>query len=262
MTTLADRTIAALRASHDQLAALASELSDEQLTVPSGAADWSVAQVLSHLGSGAEIALAAQTAMLEGAPAPGQDVNQRVWDRWNAMRPRDQADGFVEHNGRLVASYEALTAEQRENVRVDLAFLPAPLRLASVAGMRLNESSLHSWDVRVAFDPAAALSAEAAQLLAEHLAGGVGFLIGFTGKADALAKPAVVEIQGGEFGIVIADRVSLTDAVTSPTATFVGPLEAAIRLIGGRLAAAHTPAGTEVIGDVTLDDLRTVFPGY
>jgi hypothetical protein len=39
-------------------------------------------------------------------------------------------------------------------------------------------------------------------------------------------------------------------------------LEAAIRLIGGRLAAAHTPAGTEVVGDVTLDDLRRVFPGY
>jgi hypothetical protein len=35
-----------------------------------------------------------------------------------------------------------------------------------------------------------------------------------------------------------------------------------LRLIGGRLSPAHTPPGVEVIGDVTLDDLRAVFPGY
>jgi len=35
-----------------------------------------------------------------------------------------------------------------------------------------------------------------------------------------------------------------------------------LRLIGGRLAPAHTPAGVEVIGDVSLDELRAVFPGY
>ena len=56
--------------------------------------------------------------------------------------------------------------------------------------------------------------------------------------------------------------MSVTGEVANPTATFVGPLEAAIRLVGGRLTAAHTPAGVEVIGDVTLDDLRKVFPGF
>lgn len=55
MTDLADRTIAALRAHHDELAAVVAGLSDEQLTAPSGSADWKVADVLSHLGSGAEI---------------------------------------------------------------------------------------------------------------------------------------------------------------------------------------------------------------
>jgi uncharacterized protein (TIGR03083 family) len=262
MTTLADRTITALRATHDELTALVPGLTEERLSGPSGASDWSIAQVLSHLGSGSEIALAGLTATLDGTPAPGQDFNHEVWDRWNAMKPQDQADGFVEHDTRLVTAYEALTSEQRETLQIDLGFLPAPLPLASVAGMRLGEAAHHSWDVRVALDPDAAIPADAAQLLAEHLAGGLQFMAGFIGKADALAAPAVVDIRDSGFGIVIGDGVSLTETAPTPTATFVGPLEAAVRLISGRLTAAHTPAAVEVTGDVTLDDLRRVFPGY
>src|SRR3954447_19668114 len=98
MTTLADRTIAALRTNHDELAVLVPALSDAQLRGASGAAEWSVAQVLSHLGSGAEIGLAVLTATLDGDPLPGQEFNEGVWQRWNALHPRAQADGFVEHS--------------------------------------------------------------------------------------------------------------------------------------------------------------------
>ncbi len=262
MTTLADRTITALRTTHDTLAALVPTLSEDQLRGPSGAAEWTVAQVLSHLGSGAEIALAGLTATLDGGAAPGQDFNHQVWDRWNAMTPPDQAAGFLDHDARLVTAYEALTPVQRETLRVDLGFLPAPLAVASVAGMRLNEAAQHSWDVRVALDPDATLPDDVAQLLAEHLSGELRFLTGFIGRADALAAPAAVEIRDSGFGIVVADGVSLTDAVPAPTAAFAGPLEAAVRLIGGRLGADHTPAAVAVTGDVTLDDLRRVFPGY
>jgi uncharacterized protein (TIGR03083 family) len=262
MTTLADRTIDALRASHDELAVLVPDLSDAQLRSPSGAAEWSVAQVLSHLGSGAEIGLAVLTAALDGDPLPGQEFNEGVWQRWNTLDPRAQANGFVEHSDRLVAAYESLPSEQRENVRVDLGFLPDPLPLAAVAGMRLNEMALHSWDARVALDPQAALRADVAEVVIEQLVGYLGFMTGFIGKADALAEPAVVAVEGSKVGIVVADKVALTDTVTQPTATFVGPLEAVIRLLAGRLDAAHTPAGVDVTGELTLDDLRKVFPGY
>jgi uncharacterized protein (TIGR03083 family) len=260
MTTLADRTIAALRATHDDLAAQVPGLSDTQLATRSGAVEWPVAQVLSHLGSGAEIGLATLSAVVSGSAIPGSDVNQGVWDRWNAMRPKDQAAEFLDHDARLVAAYEALPSEQRENLQADLGF--ATLSFAALVGLRLNEAVQHSWDVRVAFNPDAALPADAAQLLAEHLAGELAFLTGFIGKADALAEPAVVEIEGSRFGLVIGDRVGVTDAVANPTTTFVGPLEAALRLIAGRLTPSHTPAGVEVIGTLTLDDLREVFPGY
>jgi len=262
MTTLADRTIAALRATHDDLAALVPGLSDQQLTGPSGASEWTVAQVLSHLGSGAEIGLASLRGALDGSGAPAADFNQGVWDRWNAMTPQDQAAGYLEHDARLVETYEALTAEQRETSTVDLGFLPAPLSIASVAGMRLSEAAQHSWDVRVALDPTAGLPAGTAGLIAEHFTGDLAFMAGFIGKADALAKPAVVEIQGSGFGIVIADGVGLVAAPADPTATFVGPLEAAIRLVGGRLKAGYTPEGVTTTGAVSLDDLRRVFPGF
>jgi hypothetical protein len=55
MNQLVDRTITALRSEHDTLAGLVPTLTDDQLATTSGAADWSVAQVLSHLSSGAEI---------------------------------------------------------------------------------------------------------------------------------------------------------------------------------------------------------------
>ena len=135
MTTLADRTIDALRATHDGLAALVPGLTDEQLTGPSGAAEWTVAQVLSHMGSGAEIGLATLETALGAGPAAGPGFNESVWDRWNAMSPREQATNFLDHDARLVAAYEDLTDEQRTTAEVDLGFLPQPLPLASFAGM-------------------------------------------------------------------------------------------------------------------------------
>jgi hypothetical protein len=110
--------------------------------------------------------------------------------------------------------------------------------------MRLNETAQHAWDVRVALHPDATIPAVTAQLMAEHLAGDLRFMTGFIGKADALATPAVVDIADSGIAIVIADSVSLTQALPTPTATFAGPLEAAIRLIGGRLTEAHTPTGS------------------
>lgn len=200
MRTLADRSIAALRASHDELAAVVPVLTDEQLIGPSGASEWTVAQVLSHLGSGAEIALAGYRAALDGEPAPGQSFNESVWGRWNALSPQQQAAGLVEHDANVVHTLEALSAEQRESTTMQLGFLPAPLPLASAIGMRLNETTLHSWDVRVALDPHATLGADAAEVLVDHFTGGLGFLLGFLGKADQLPEPAVIAVAEGRRG--------------------------------------------------------------
>jgi uncharacterized protein (TIGR03083 family) len=260
MPSLADRTIAALRHLHDELETLVPGLRPGELTGPSGASEWSIAQVLSHLGSGAEIALANYRSALGEVPAPEPDFNQRVWDRWNAMSPEDQASGFLESDAKLVGILEALTPDQRENLEITLSFLPQPLGIATIAGMRLNEVALHGWDVRVAVDPAATLSEESAALLMELLSGSMGFMLGFIGKADALPHGAVVDAHG--LGLVIGDAVSLTSTLDAPTATFEGQREAFVRLIGGRLTESVTPDTVDVVGNVSLDDLRRVFPGF
>ncbi|GAA4754406.1 maleylpyruvate isomerase family mycothiol-dependent enzyme [Nocardioides endophyticus] len=257
MTSLASRTIAALRANHDTLAALAPTLTEAQLTAPSGASEWTVAQALSHLGSGAEIT------RQPIATAAGESVdvedNQTIWARWDGSTPSEQASGFVEKDAAYLATVEALTPEQLEDLQIDLGFLPQPVPVEVALAMRLNEVANHAWDVRVGVDPAATVDADSAELLVELFAGPLAFLLGFSAKPDRAEQEVRLAIPGG--GISITDAVTVSGEVSDPTATFGGTPEAVVRLLSGRLRAPYD-AGVSVTGNVTLDDLRRVFPGY
>jgi uncharacterized protein (TIGR03083 family) len=257
MSQLVDRTITALRSEHDTLAGLVPTLTDDQLAATSGAAEWTVAQALSHLGSGAEIGRA-PIARAAGQTVAAED-NQTVWARWDASAPRAQAKGFLEHNSRWLETVEALTPEQRSSLTVDLGYLPEPVPLVTALGMRLNEVANHSWDVRVAVDPHAGLDADSAEVLVELLAGPVGFMLNFAAKPAELAAPVSLAIPGA--GLVIDDAVTVVNHLESPSATFNGSAEAFVRLVSGRLKPPHVN-GVTVEGNVTLDDLRRVFPGY
>jgi uncharacterized protein (TIGR03083 family) len=256
VTELVDATISELRAIHDRLAGRVSGLSADQLTAQSGAEDWQVADVLSHLGSGSEIW---RYPVVAGAGEPeDQPSNEEVWDRWNALSPADQASGFVAAEERLVATLEALTPEQRESVQVNLGFMPQPVPLATVLGMRLNEMALHGWDVEVGLDPAAGLSERSAELVLRHLTETMTFMVGFMGKPDG--DP--VRVALGDHSLVLDDGVRIEAGTDGATATFHGPLEAGVRLLAGRLKPGYTPAGVSVAGAISLDELRMVFPGY
>jgi uncharacterized protein (TIGR03083 family) len=262
MTTLAARTIAALRSEHDDLASAGATISPAQLKGQSGASDWTVAQVFSHLGSGSEITLATFRAGIGEAEPPGPGFNQSVWDRWNAKSPEAQAADAVVSDAALVAALEAVAPERHDEIAINPGFLPQALPLASYAGMRLSEVIHHGWDIRVGVDPAAALADGSAELLAEHMVGGLSFFLSFIAQTDAIREPAVVEIAGTPYRIVLDERAHFTSDPAVATATFDGPLEAALRLLVGRLTPAHTPPGLEVTGNVTLDDLRAIFPGF
>lgn len=257
MTELTDRTIAALHAEHDSLVALLADVSDDQLNSSSGADGWTLAQVLSHLGSGAEI----------GRPpiarAAGESVdavdNQTIWARWDAASPRDQATGFVRHNARWLETVDGLTPEQRSSLTVDLGFLPEPVPLVTALGMRLNEVANHAWDARVALDPSADVNADSAAAIVELFSGPLSFLVGFTSKPDELSEPVSLAAQGA--GLVIEDTVKVVGDVASPSATFHGSTPAFVRLLNGRLKEPYAKDVT-VEGNTTLDDLRRVFPGY
>jgi uncharacterized protein (TIGR03083 family) len=257
MDELVDRTITALRAEHDALVALVANLSNDDLNAPSGADEWTVAQVLSHLGSGAEIGRA-PIARAAGEQVQTED-NKAIWARWDAAAPADQAAGFVGSNERWLATVEALTPEQRSSLLVDLGFLPEPVPLETALGMRLNEVANHSWDVRVALDPHADVDAGSAAVLIDLFTGPLAFVLGFASKPAELPEPVSVAVPGG--GLVITDKAALVREVDAPSATFHGPSQALVRLFNGRLKEPYTH-GVTVDGQVSLDDLRRVFQGY
>ncbi len=253
---------------HEDLAARVGGFDDDDLARQSGASEWSVAQVLSHVGSGAEIARAVLQAAAAGTDRPGQDFNLGVWDRWNAMTPRQQADGFLTANDSLVSAYENLDDTARRDLRIDLGFLPFPADLALVTGMRLNEAILHGWDVRVAFDPDAGLPAAEAAIALDLLTGPLSFLLGFQAKTQILdGREVTVRVVTTDpdrvLGLVLADKAELGAGTEDADVVLTAPAEAFLRLLAGRLAAEHTPRSVVLTGDgVTLDQLRTVFPGY
>ena len=75
--------IATLRGAHERLAAFVAGASADDLTHPSMCADWNVAQVLSHLGSGAEIGRATVT----GTPVESRGVGalERQGPGWHGV---------------------------------------------------------------------------------------------------------------------------------------------------------------------------------
>jgi uncharacterized protein (TIGR03083 family) len=263
MTDRTDQTIKALRTGHDELATLVGGFTADDLTHGSGASQWDISQVLSHLGSGAEIGSATLEAALNASGSLGGEFNQGVWARWDAMSPAQRAEAFVHANETLVRRYEGLDAPTREQLRIDLGFLPAPVDVGTAAGMRLNEFAHHTWDVKVGFDPAATLAPEATELLIDQ----AGMLIGFIGKADNLDGQATIAVQTTSpqrsIGLDVRDAVALVEAPAHPDGVLSTPAEWWLRLVSGRHAAEHTPATVRLTGGaITLDDLRKVFPGY
>jgi uncharacterized protein (TIGR03083 family) len=264
MMSNADTNIAALRTGHDSLAALVAKLSDDDLALPSGAAEWDVSQVLSHMGSGAEIGRAGVQAALEGKPSPGREFNQSVWARWDAMSRRERADGFLVANPALIELYESMDADTRQNLRIDMGFLPAPVEVAVAARLRLSEFALHAWDVRVTFDENATLAPEAAGPLME----GWDYLLGWIGKGDKLeGRHGVIQVRTTApdevFALRLGEQISVEHVVPEEfDGTLALPAEAWLRLVSGRLSPKHTPSGIESTGIADLDLLRKVFPGY
>jgi uncharacterized protein (TIGR03083 family) len=146
--------IAELRASHQRQADLVAPLGPGDLRRPSYDRGWTVAQLLGHMGSGAEITRRRIGAALTGSTPFERADARKIWDRWDSMEPEAVAEAMVESDRSCVLMFESLDGRALRELRVP--FLPGMVQDAvTAAAGRLNEHALHSWDTAVTFDPAA-----------------------------------------------------------------------------------------------------------
>ncbi len=257
MSEDAKRAIHALRRAHDELVRIAEHLDADALTRQSGSSEWTVADVLGHLGSASEIGLTRVTTGKSGG-----DAATAIWNRWNAMEPAEKAAGFVSASRRLVEALEALDADSLAATRIDVGFLPQPIDVAFYTRMRLTEVGLHRWDIEVAFDPAATVADYIVPFILAQLPFFCGRLARPAGKAGRVAVQTA-DPQRSYTLDVRPDGAGLTEGGGGDAGTRLAlPAEAFTRLATGRLAPSHTPASVGVEGELSLDDLRRVFPGY
>ncbi len=251
-----DSAVGALRASVDRLHTLASGLDDARVTSPSYCDDWSIAQVLSHLGSGAVILQRSLEDVRAGTTTP-EDFNPSVWDEWNAKSPRAQADDALAADEAVTRAIEAV--DESERARLVFHLGPMSLSFDDYVGMRLNEHAFHTWDIAAALDAGAHLSDDEAALVVDNL----GRIVAFSGRSDGQERTITVHTTDPERDFALhfsADSVELRAGEREGPPDLELPAEAFARLVYGRLDAAHTPAFT---GDAALlDSLRAAFPGF
>ena len=253
--------ISALRHSHDRLRASVEPLSPDQLERRSYASEWSIAQVLSHLGSQAEIFGLFLEAGLTGKEPPGREEFIPIWDSWNAKGPQAQASDALLADQRTVERFESLDAG--EQARLHLKIFGMEVGTAGLARMRVSEHAVHTWDIVVALDPAATLAPDAVTLLIDTL----DQLVARSGKPDGKQRKVRVSTADPErqFTLETGEAVTLTpsDDEGPPElglSEFRLPAEAFVRLIYGRMDEAHTPSAEHA--GVELDELRPIFPGF
>jgi uncharacterized protein (TIGR03083 family) len=251
--------IAALRGSHDRLAALVTPLNSDQIRQPSYCSGWSIAQVLSHLGSGAEIAMLMLPAAL-GQGELDRGAFPPIWDVWNGKSPDQQAADAVTADERQVQSMESLTAD--DLAKISFPFLGVDLDAAGLVGLRLGEHALHSWDIAVASDPAAVVHPDSVALLTDNVPAFIAPRLGQP-QGEPLRYRIITTGPDRDYLLTVTDRVSMTGwpSGAEPATEIRMPAEALLRLSYGRLDAGHTPAEVRA-GPADLDRLRKVFPGF
>lgn len=251
---MADAHVAALRSSVARLREVVSRLDDGAVTRRAYPAEWTIADVLSHLGSGAVITQRRLEDALSGLSTP-EDFAPGVWDEWNAKTPPAQRDDALAADAALLARVEAVTPE--EAGAVTFAMGPMTLDFAGFVGMRLNEHALHVWDVEVVDDPAATLPQQAAALVVDNL----GLIARFTGRPTGDTATITVATTAPRRVFTVAlepDAVTFGPGPDTGSADLEVPAEAFARLVYGRLDPEHTPPG---VHGAALDVLRRVFPG-
>jgi uncharacterized protein (TIGR03083 family) len=250
-----DAPLDALRSSIARLRQLVEPLHDADLEAAAYPSEWTVADVLSHIGSGAVILRRHLDDGLTGQPTP-DDFAPSVWASWNSKLPRTQADDALEADRALLERLDSLTDEERSRFVFSLG--PMSFDIAGFVGLRLNEHAFHTWDIEVAGNAAATIPAEATAAVVDNLELVARFTAKPTGDTRLISIRTADPVR--DFAIELTpDGVTLAPASAPDSPDIELPAEALARLVYGRLDPDHTPATK---GDTAvIDTLRRIFPG-
>jgi|tagenome__1003787_1003787.scaffolds.fasta_scaffold20984429_2 uncharacterized protein (TIGR03083 family) len=246
-----------LRGSVTRLRAIVEGFDAEHLRRRAYPAQWTVADVLSHLGSGAVIMHARLDAGL-GGPAFSDDMAPPIWDEWNAKSPDAKvADGLAADRALL----ERFDAVIDDAAGAEFHLGPLTVDLEGLIDLRLNEHVLHTWDVEVVLDPNATVPAGAAAVVIDNL----DLMVRFTGKPTGSERDLHVHTvdPARDFRLSLGkDAVALgpyeTNVANPVGADVELSADALIRIVYGRFDADHA---SPVRADIDVDELRRAFPG-
>ena len=256
-----DDVISALQDSHARLVKALTTLTNAELSGPSYDDGWTIAQVASHLGSGAGIFVLFINTSLSNEPAPGGDQFKRsgvagTRSKPSNNRPLDRGQSAISRQGaRYLRATESWRLELSGNTQ----------SLLSLLRLRLSEQALHTWDIAVARDPQAVVAADAVALIVDNLEQ----ITQRSGKGTDYS--GVIDVQtenpdrrfaltlGTDGAHLTAARPAPADSPTS-TASLRLPAEAFVRLVYGRLDEHHTPTDVQLAG-IDLRTLRATFTG-
>jgi uncharacterized protein (TIGR03083 family) len=250
-----DNPLPPLAVSVRRLRELVRGLDVDELERPSYATDWTIADVLSHLGSGGVLMERRLEAAQAGVPLP-DDVAQPVWDEWNAKSPQAQADDALVEDERLGKAFESVDEADRE--RIEFPFGPLTVSFETAVALRLNEHALHTWDIEVMSVPGAVLAPDAAAVIIDNL----GLVGRFSAKPTGDEREVRVRTHEPlrHFTVRLTpDSAQLLEGDGGVHPDLELPAESFCRLVYGRLDPDHSPQ-VAANGEV-LDLLRRVFPG-
>ena len=249
-----DEQLKALRSSVEHLSAVVQRIDPSKFGSPAYPTKWSIADVLSHIGSGAVI-LARRFDDIVADRATDDGFNQSVWDEWNAKAPPAQVADALVADAAMLERLESLPDDRRDHFQFPMG--PMNLDFAGFVGLRLNEHALHTWDVEVTLDPSATLAIEEAGAVVDNLQ----MIVGFTGKPSGQVRDWHVRTVDPSRNFVLSfgpDSVELSASGPDDHVDLEIPAESFVRLIYGRLDPNHTPS---VVDGRDLDELRRAFPG-
>jgi uncharacterized protein (TIGR03083 family) len=244
----------ALRASVERLERLVAALPEADLVAPAYPTEWTVADVLSHIGSSSVIWQRRVDDNLADRATP-DDVQTAVWAEWDAKPPRSKVDDGIAADRRFFDRLASLTTDERTRVRVTMG--PIAFGFDDMVATRLNEHVLHTWDVEVAGDAGAVLPSDAVEQIIDNLA----LIARYTGRPTGASCTIVVRTVGPArvFSITLAPEAVDFRATEDTDGRHVDlPAEAFVRLVYGRF---DPPEDRVVSDDGAVDELRRAFPG-